>query len=282
MRFDKAVKFGLSATITDRFDGKEALLQAIFGPIVYELTDQEAEELGRVVPIKVFALQCESGPKTTAWKSPVAKERYAIWRNVHRNLLVQRAAELVPENQQLLVFVSTKEHGEILQTNFLKGYRFYHGDLPDKEQKELLVQFESGTLKRLIATDSIGEGVDPQDLMVVIDTNWKSSKTQVPQRAGRNRRHGSDKAWGVLVTFQDDFDDLTRRKSNERLQQYRKRGYQVTLIAHEDSIEFVTQKQQKEDNGPDPTEGPSEPDQGCLQGIPREGGPDMGDGSRGP
>ena len=258
MRLDKAVKFGLSATVKDRFDGKDALLQALFGPIVYELTDEQAEDLGRVVPLKVFALQCGVGPKTTSWKSPVTKERHAIWKNINRNKLVQEAAELVPDDQQLLVFVATKEHGEILQSGFLRGYDFYHGNLPRAEQEDLLARFESGELKRLIATDSIGEGVDPQNLMVVIDTNWKTSKVGVPQRAGRNRRHGADKAWGVLITFQDDFDDTARRKSNERLQQYRKRGYQVTLIAHPNSIEFVSQRTTEHD-GPNETEGSGEP-----------------------
>jgi superfamily II DNA or RNA helicase len=251
MGFDKAIKIGLSATIKDRFDGKDALLQALFGPMVYELTDQQAEELGRVVPMKVFALQVPFGPSTSTWKSMVAKERNAIWRNMHRNKAIQDVAETVPPDQQLIVFVATKEHGEILQRGFLQGYPFYHGDMSDGEQRPLLAAFESGELKRLIATDSIGEGVDPQNLMVVIDANWKTSSTQVPQRAGRNRRHGVNKTWGVLVTFQDDFDDLARQKSNERLSQYRKRGYQVTLIAHPSSIEYVVGQRDGEDESRD-------------------------------
>lgn len=252
--FTRAVKFGLSATITGRFDGKDALLKAILGPIVFELTDQEAEGLGRVVPIKGYALNVGVGPDTSNWRSPVTKERHAIWRNKFRNDLVYRAAMAVPEDQQLVIFVATREHGNVLKQEFFPDVPFYHGDLKDSEQKPLLEAFESGELKRLIATDSIGEGVDPKNLMVVIDTNWKSSKTQVPQRAGRNRRHGKDKPWGILITFRDNFDDLARKKSDDRLREYKRRGYSMTNIIDPSEIEFAPSRvidvETDENNGP--------------------------------
>lgn len=249
MSFEAALRFGLSATIKGRFDGKDLLLEGLFGPIVYELTDQEAEDLGRVVPIKAYFLEVREGPNTANWKNPTSKERHGIWRNLTRNMAVRDAARGVPDDQQLLIFVKTVEHGEILVENFFgEEFEFYHSKLSTREQDDIVARFESGELKRLVATDSLGEGIDPDNLMVVIDANWTTSNVQVAQRAGRNRRHGETKPYGVIINFLDKFDDTVTRKSNERLREYRKRGYECQVISDPASIQFVGQNQGS-DNG---------------------------------
>lgn len=233
----RAVKFGLSATVGKRFDGKEALMEGLFGPKCSTVTDKDAEDLGRVVPMTVYVLTVDKGPDLFKLGSPVAKERHGIWRNACRNQLIRDAAAMIPPDQQLLIFIRTEEHGSLLMEKYLpEGFEFFHGKLGDREYKRILSGFESGELKRVISTDSMGEGVDPSNLRVVIDANWTSSDQKVSQRAGRNRRHGDGKSRGYLITFDDAFHDTARAKSDVRIKRYRDRGYTVTEISSVEEI----------------------------------------------
>ena len=233
----RAVKFGLSATVGKRFDGKEALMEGIFGPKCATITDKEAEDLGRVVPMTVYVLSVSKGPDLHKIGSPISKERQGIWNNKFRNRLIADAAKRVPADSQLLIFVRTEEHGRNLLDNFLpEGFEFFHGGLGDREHKRILSGFESGELKRVISTDSLGEGVDPSDLRVVIDANWTSSDQKVSQRVGRNRRHAEGKTMGYLIAFDDEFHETSQAKSDVRIKRYRDRGYCIKPIDSVDEI----------------------------------------------
>lgn len=241
MRYGSSVRFGLSGTITGRFDGREKLLNALFGPLVKVITPMEAESLGRVCPIKAYFLTVAGGPPLSDYSSPITKERHGIWFNKYRNSLVAKVAEMVPPDQQLLIFVKSKMHGKEL-LKMLPGYEFFHGGLSEREYKRLLGGFESGEIKRIISTDSMSEGVDPSHLMVLIDANWVTSRVSLAQKVGRNRRVADGKEWGVVVNFMDDFDPGAHAKAWSRINTYSQRGFEMKLHAKTHEIEFVTTK----------------------------------------
>jgi hypothetical protein len=99
----------------------------------------------------------------------------------------------------------------------------------------------------------------------LIDANWTSSDRSVSQKGGRNRRLKEGKNWGVIVNFQDEWCDVMRhntierltgmnvpvpddikqmdrlkRRANTRLSQYRDRGWSVERIDVPSEIEFDT------------------------------------------
>lgn len=247
MRLDRAVKIALSATLNPRFDGKELLLEGLFGPKVHIVTDQDGEALGRVLPIVVHAIPVLSGPDLSEFSSPVTQEKEGIWRNKARNALIAQAAARIPEDQQRVVFVRTLEHAKILKKSFLPDYEIYHGSLSLSEDRRIVEGFENGSILKIISTDSLGEGVDPKELMVIIDANWVSSDIKLAQRAGRNRRKATGKSYGVIVAFDDRFDELAQRKARQRLKIYADRGYQIVRDSSPEKIQFdsrnVTGKQ---------------------------------------
>lgn len=263
--FTRALRYGFSGTIKKRADGKNKYLEALFGPIVYEYTDQEAERDKRVSPVKCFALSVPKGPRV-ADKSDTMKERHGIMWNKMRNKLIRQVVDLVPPEQQVIVFVRTIQHIDHLKELYLPSdFVVYHGDMTGKERKTIEEGITSGTIRRIVANDALSEGVDTTEMDVVIDAAWTVSDKDVSQKGGRNRRMREGKRWGVIVNFRDEWGELARqatlqerqmldidvameeglekpdplfRRAQARLKQYRDRGWPVFEIDSPTQIEF--------------------------------------------
>lgn len=244
-RFSGSVRFGLTGTPGKRIDGRHNMVEALFGEKCVSVSDADAEDLGRVVPLRVLAVEVDNGPIVSAFRprmSQVREERAAVVRNRHRNKKVAEAVAAAPDDWQVLVFVRTREHAEILVEGFLPpGTVLFHASLPPAEKRRILSGFEDGSIRRIVSTDAMGEGVDPSRLRVVVDANWTTTDAKVSQRAGRCRRKAPGKTLGYVVNFLDSFDPTTRRRSNQRLLNYRKRGYEVVPVGPSDEIRYEQQ-----------------------------------------
>ena len=238
LRFDKSVRYGMSATIENEFTGMHHYLEAIFGPIVCRITDQDVEELGRVSPLNVYIMDVESGPNPDKSTQDLTMERHGIWYNRARNKLAKAVVDLVPDDQQLVIFVRTKFHLDHLVEFFFPNFAVYHGKLKPKEKKKILEGFNSGEIKRIISTDSLSEGVDPKALFVTINMNWMQSNVSVVQKAGRNRRLAEGKGFGVVVDFNDNWNPRFERKAKNKLSKYYNRGYTIIEGAVPATLKF--------------------------------------------
>ena len=165
-------------------------------------------------------------------------ERNGIWYNRARNKLAKAVVELVPEDQQLVIFVRTKFHLDHLVEHYFPDFEVYHGKLKPKDKKRILEGFNSGEIKRIISTDSLSEGVDPKALFVTINLNWMQSDVSVVQKAGRNRRLAEGKGFGVVVDFNDWWHPRFERKSKKKLSKYYNRGYNIIEDATPSTIQF--------------------------------------------
>ena len=241
--FAGIVKYGLSGTICKRWDNKELLLESIFGPIVSRLSDIDATELSRVVPLDVFVFRNNKGPLVSS-TNPATQERQGITTNRTRNAAIKDVVDLIPDDQQAIIFVRTLEHARLLESTFLPGIEIFHGDLDPNDYSRILLDIESGALKRVIATNTLGEGVDPKALRYVIDGDWSSSRTSCIQRAGRVRRFAPGKTRGYLIAFSDEFDERFARKSVQRLGHYKHAGYNLMQVSSAREIFQVINSQQ--------------------------------------
>ncbi len=240
LRFKKAVRYGLSATIKTGFKGIENYLEAIFGPIVFELTDQQLEAMNRATPLNVYVLDVVNGPNFTGKSQDLTMERNGIWYNRHRNKLIKECVELAPQDQQLIIYVRTLAHLEELVQNFLpEGFEVFHGKLSRPEKDRILKGFNEGTSKRIISTDCLAEGVDPRNLFIMINANWMQSDVSVLQKAGRNRRLSEGKNFGVVIDFNDDWNDKMSRKAQNRIKHYKNKGYSLIKDCTPSDIVFV-------------------------------------------
>lgn len=238
MLFTRAIKFGLSGTISNRWDGKDKLLEALYGPIVFSVADEEAERLGRVCPLEVYFLQVNDGPILYPGMSEASRDRQGIWKNQHRNALIKEVCDLAPEDQQIIIFVKTVLHLRQLE-KILPEASVCHGELSLSDRKDIEEKFVSGEVKRLISTNCLSTGIDPKQLMIVIDASAEKGDSSMPQKRGRLRRWADGKTHGVLVNFSDNWDQGLARKALNRIKDYQERGDNVHINVTPSEIKFV-------------------------------------------
>ena len=78
-RYRNSRNFGVSATPYARMDNAHAILEPLFGPMVFDLPYQQAVELGLVVPVQVtwLPIRLTHNP-AERYKHRVARKRYGI------------------------------------------------------------------------------------------------------------------------------------------------------------------------------------------------------------
>jgi superfamily II DNA or RNA helicase len=249
-KFHRARLQGFTATPTGRSDQGDGFLEAYFGPILHHVPYQEAVESGNIVQIHYRVYQCPWGPKT-AGMTKIKRDRNGIWRNPMRNaLIVQSArdaeAEYGPDGQ-ILIMVSTAEHGFLLQQH-LTDYVVVTGEMSEEREAELRengtmtetqigldrrgredvkAKFSSGEIKRAIATYVWSKGVNFLDLAVLIRADGTAAEIASGQVPGRLSRKGSDgaKPYGLLVDFNDSFCPVLAKRSRDRFAVYNRNGW---------------------------------------------------------
>jgi superfamily II DNA or RNA helicase len=241
LKFKNSVRYGLSATLTTGFKGISKFLEGVFGPIVFELTDQQLEAMNRATPLHVYVIDVLNGPAFLPQTQNLTMEKKWIWFNRERNKFIKKCVDLCPKDQQLIIYVRTLTHLEELIHNHLGdgNFEIFHGSINTKEKKRILEGFNSGEIKRIISTDCLAEGVDPKNLYVIINSNWMQSDVSVLQKAGRNRRLTEGKDYGIIIDFNDCWDQRMERKSQGRLKHYNSKGYNVMKISSPSSIKFL-------------------------------------------
>lgn len=251
-RYRHSRNFGLSATPYARMDNAHAVLEPLFGPMIFELTYQEAVTLGLVVPIRVkwLPIRMTFNP-AERYSNRVARKRYGIWTNMDRNRMIANAVREYPESHQILILVETIEHavnlGALLPEytlvyssmfpNDCNGYK-KRGLLPqdykplnDYQKHQLRGQFESGELRKVIATDVWATGVDFEQLNVLVRADDRDSDIVDVQGPGRVSRvyvapDGAKKEFGEVIDCMDTFDPTFYRKSMGRRNSYKLLGWE--------------------------------------------------------
>lgn len=251
-RYRHSRNFGLSATPYARMDNAHAVLEPLFGPMIFELTYQEAVELGLVVPIRVtwLPIRMTFNP-AERYSNRVARKRYGVWTNADRNRMIADAVREYPDTHQILILVETIEHavhlGSLLPEFTLVYSSMFPNDcnnykkrgllpkdykpLNDYEKHQLRNKFESGELRRVIATDVWATGVDFEQLNVLVRADDRDSDIVDVQGPGRVSRlytapDGAKKEFGEVIDCMDTFDPTFYRKSMGRRNSYKLLGWE--------------------------------------------------------
>lgn len=251
-RYRNSRNFGMSATPYARMDNAHAILEPLFGPMIFDLPYQQAVELGLVVPVQVkwLPIRLTHNP-AERYKHRVAKKRYGIWTNHARNSIIAEAVREYPADYQILILVETIEHavhlGSLLPEFTLmysqmapydcaayKRQRLLPADykpLSDVQKHDMRSAFEQGTLRRVIATDVWATGVDFEQLNVLVRADDRDSDIVDVQGPGRVSRmytspEGKVKEYGEVIDCMDTFDPTFYRKSSGRRDSYKLLGWE--------------------------------------------------------
>jgi superfamily II DNA or RNA helicase len=251
-RYRNSRNFGMSATPYARMDNAHAVLEPLFGPMVFDLPYQQAVELGLVVPVRVswLPIRLTHNP-AERYSNRVAKKRHGIWTNYERNRIIADAVKEYPDTHQILILVETIEHAVHLGRHLPDFALMYSQMSPDdyfayKRQKllpadyttltdyqkhDMRSQFEAGTLRRVIATDVWSTGVDFEQLNVLVRADDRDSDIVDVQGPGRVCRiytapDGTKKEFGEVLDCMDTFDPTFYRKSMGRRNSYKLLGWE--------------------------------------------------------
>lgn len=251
-RYKNSRNFGLSATPYSRMDNAHAVLEPLFGPMIFDLPYQQAVDLGLVVPVRVNWLPIRlSHNPAERYTNRVSRKRYGIWTNHERNRMIADAVRAYPETHQILILVETIEHAVHLGLH-LPEFTLVYGQMSSEDyfaykrnnllpadyislneakKYELRTQFEAGTLRKVIATDVWSTGVDFEQLNVLVRADDRDSDIVDVQGPGRVSRiytaeDGTKKEYGEVVDCMDVFDPAFYRKSTGRRNSYTLLGWE--------------------------------------------------------
>jgi superfamily II DNA or RNA helicase len=251
-RYRNSRNFGLSATPYARMDNAHAVLEPLFGPMIFDLPYQQAVELGLVVPVRVtwLPIRLTHNP-AERHKHRVMRKKFGIWTNHGRNAIIADAVRAYPSDCQILILVETIEHAVHLGS-LLPDFTLMYASMKQSacakykragllpadyerlsfvDKHDLRAQFEAGDLKRVIATDVWSTGVDFEQLNVLVRADDRDSDIVDVQGPGRVSRtytapDGTQKEFGEVIDCMDTFDTTFYRKSTGRRDSYKLLGWE--------------------------------------------------------
>jgi superfamily II DNA or RNA helicase len=270
--FTRAVTWGVSATPTGRFDGRDLVTQGLAGPCIVEIPYEEGVKCGALVPITAYILECPEPAigldKYLKYKSRDGQYRHGVRKNDVQSELVASIFARGPENMQMLAIVQFIE-----QMNNIAGYapqaEQVHGESDElklagvfnvhavsaKARKALYAKMESGEIKRAISTHVYKQGVNFPELTVIINAGGGGSDIVVKQLVGRASRKTPTKERAYVIDFSHEWDRHLKKdkktgrakmedgpilkddKSREKA--YRSLGFEVIKIRTVDELPFI-------------------------------------------
>lgn len=251
-QYTDAKWIGFTASLNKRADGGDALIEALFGPVLTRITYKDAVEEGTVSDILAqFITLSRSEHSPILGEDMVSNKRIAYWCNRERNEkiaeYVRQAESLVDvKNPQIMIMVETVEHIFELK-RFLPDFEPVYANL-DVDTRErllsrglitedeqmtpqrrqwLLKNFEDGTLKHVIANKCWKQGIDPKHLNIFVRADGGTSEIDSIQLPGRLSRVTSDKKEGLLLDIWDEWHPWALSRSKKREKSYAENGFKV-------------------------------------------------------
>lgn len=254
-------RFGFTATADGRYDKAELVNEGLFGPTLVEIPYYEAVARGEVVPIHCIVHQHSLGPSRehiSSIKSIPRRDKLALWRNDQRNRLVVDDVRQVLEEDpdaQVLVLVSKVDHlyhlyqylqqmGFVAVTGNLSKKKVqeyqrigvpitYHAITNIKKRDWQRRQFETGQLRRVIATEVWSQAVSADECSVTFFAAGSGSSISCLQTLGRASRVDSErgKTLGTVVVYRDMFHPAYQRRADTLIRSIKKQGHSVTVVS---------------------------------------------------
>ena len=246
-----AKMLGLSASPIGRSDGTDMRVEALFGPVIYRVSYQEAVVGGSVSPIVVAMIRVPYHPAMGSLEglSTVNLNRYGIWTNPIRNEIIAATVRKIPKNLQVLIYTDVLEHVLALKKLLPECAIYYATDasderrkymdleleqlgckLDDNERMRIMREFEQGKLKRVITTRAWSTGVNFRQLDVLVRCDGLASRIANIQVGGRVSRTNETKPYGLIIDFYDEYFTSLTRRSTIRMSDYGRLGWRVNLV----------------------------------------------------
>lgn len=243
-KFKNARILGFGATTEGRFDGADALLKGIVGPVLYEKSFKEAVADKAICDIRVYMLRVPFEPFPSRDRNHAYKE--LIFANDAFNNIVQRvSSEVIPADWQTLIFADQVKQIDLMDKCVENGTTAIASRMSAKERSEKFADMKSGLIKRCISTSIYSQGVTFPDLRAIINASGGGGSITGTQKPGRLAQRRPGKERGYLIDFlfvpkgwDDECDTRNVRDKwsmvvfdcQARMRTYKKTGFDVRVV----------------------------------------------------
>jgi superfamily II DNA or RNA helicase len=249
LAFRHARIIGFGATLTGRFDGADSILEGLIGPVLAERTYAEAVAEGAICPITVFMLKVPFVPWPCFNRDSAYRE--LIYRSNAFNSLVQRVStEVIPTDWQSIIFIDEIKQADLMQKLVDDGVIAVASRMNRAQREEMYQRMVTAEIKRCMATDIYATGLTFPDLRVMINAAGGGGAITSTQKPGRLAQVRPGKKAGYVIDFlfepkqipdmpvRDDWRSVVI-DCNARLNNYKKAGFDVRVIADVSEIKLV-------------------------------------------
>jgi len=217
--FKPEFTLGLTAT-PERADGEKIL--DLFKNEAHKLDLQTAVERDVLVPVRCIRIKTNIDLTNVRFNGikynflDLESKMYIPERN---NLIVDTYANYFTDRKTVIFCVSVKHGEEIAKMLKEKGIpsESVSGSTNSKKRKEILNNYENGSINVLCACDLLNEGWDSPKTEVLFMARPTMSKTIYMQQLGRGMRKSEGKEYLMVIDFVDNANMFNEALSMHRL-----------------------------------------------------------------
>jgi len=221
------MRLGFTATLPTDLEAQMAL-EGYIGPVIGELTRQEAVDKNIIAKPKIRLIKIETPIKLRSEKNYLKAYRKGIVDNVPRNRFIVNLVREIFDEKISLIMVHHIEHGKQIQAlGKLQGMSlpFVHGKTKKEERMRVKKALEAGKIRAAIATTVWKEGVNIPSLDVIVNAAGGKDELPVLQAIGRGFRRTDKKSEVEIIDFIDNSNYFFLDHLTSRLQLYSKEGW---------------------------------------------------------
>ena len=249
-----ARKIGFGATLKNRFDQADTLIEGIIGPVLTKRDYKDSLKVGAVCPIKAYMVKY-------VFDDFDVKERNSAYKKlVYQNQeFIQLVADIlnnyVPADWQSLIFINNQKQADFYK-NHINNAHIGMDKLfkTKKHRNEFMANMVNNEIKRCICSNIYNQGITFPDLQLVVNCAGGGKSTSSVQRPGRLAQIRPNKNAGYVVDFLFECKQANTKDKSEllgesgwkyvvndsinRYKVYKDTGYEVEIVSDPSSLVF--------------------------------------------
>lgn len=200
--FTKARRYGFGATLKGRFDGRDALIEGIFGPVVVERTYKEAVAEGAICPLNVIFLRVPIDSSLTFWDRNAAYNSLLFHSEEMAQITRRICEEVIPQEWQTMIFIKDEKQAEMWLEAIGEEHTIAMAKrLTKKEREEVDRRMKANEIKRCLCTKIYVQGVTFSDVRCLVNCEAGGNNTSAIQKPGRLAEIRPNKKCGIVIDF---------------------------------------------------------------------------------
>ena len=262
LKFSKAVMYGVSATPSGRFDGKDLVTEGIFGPVVVSKNYKDGVDCGALVPIEVIWI---NSPEPTVgltryrnYKTRDGKIGAGMIGNWKANQMIANIFKTIPQDMQCLVITQFIEQMDNILRFCDDDVRYVHAQtssdglskyqkvkaISTQDRRDIYTQVYNQDIMKIVSTNIYTTGVNFPNLNIVVNAAGGGSDIASAQIPGRASRKTDGKEVAYMIDFWHPWDvDGSRwgpllANDKQRRKVYNELGFKQTWIDNLSMLSF--------------------------------------------